>query len=154
MRKHRYDRKREMEWCYRCQRALLLTINYSFRLSCVKVNTNQGSIVGQSTILSKQNGTCPTDSQKRLKVNAITERTKLKRGLVLFLLMVLAVLPSLVYAESEPNDTFATANPLDIGLSNAEVGNTLTDDDYDYYYFTAVAGRTYVFETTGSRVQV
>ncbi|MCA9959996.1 MAG: pre-peptidase C-terminal domain-containing protein, partial [Anaerolineales bacterium] len=51
------------------------------------------------------------------------------------------------YAESEPNDSFATADPIDVGLSNAEVGATLTTDDYDYYVFTAVANHTYIFET-------
>ncbi|MBK7896779.1 MAG: PPC domain-containing protein [Anaerolineaceae bacterium] len=52
-----------------------------------------------------------------------------------------------VRAESEPNDSFATADPINVGLSNAEVGATLTTDDYDYYIFTAEAGRTYVIET-------
>ncbi len=72
------------------------------------------------------------------------------RTAVLLLLLATAVLllmASPVFAESEPNDTFATADPMGIGLSNAEVGNTLTANDYDYFYFTAVAGRTYVIET-------
>lgn len=80
-------------------------------------------------------------------MNTLKEQTKLKQGFILFLLMALIALPGLVYAESEPNDTFAEADLLGIGLSYGEVGNTLTTDDYDYYYFTAVAGRTYVIET-------
>lgn len=72
----------------------------------------------------------------------------MKSRLSFFILITLLLATaSTVFAESEPNDTFATADPLGIGLSNAEVGNTLTTDDYDYFYFTAVAGRTYVIET-------
>ncbi len=71
----------------------------------------------------------------------------LTAGLVLVATAVLLLMVSPVFAESEPNDTFATADPIGIGLSNAEVGATLTDNDYDYFYFEAVAGRTYVIET-------
>jgi len=83
-----------------------------------------------------------------------------KVGLLVMLMIVVLVsiisLPIIVRAETEPNDTFATANPINVGLSNAEVGATLTTDDEDYYSFTAVAGRTYVIETydiqgTGNR---
>ncbi|MCB9421609.1 MAG: PPC domain-containing protein [Ardenticatenaceae bacterium] len=57
-------------------------------------------------------------------------------------------LPMTVWAESEPNDSFATADPIGIGLSNAEVNATINPlDDLDYYSFTAQAGRTYVIET-------
>lgn len=74
-------------------------------------------------------------------------KTILGTLLVGFVLINLVTQPLLVKAESEPNDSFATADPIDVGLSNAEVGATLTTNDYDYYSFTAVAGRTYVFET-------
>ncbi len=74
-----------------------------------------------------------------------------KTSLLMMLMSVVLVgvtsVPAVVRAESEPNDSFATADPVNIGLSNAEVGATLTTNDYDYYSFTAVAGRTYVIET-------
>jgi hypothetical protein len=78
-------------------------------------------------------------------------------GLIcLSVLIATLLMATAVFAESEPNDTFATADPIGIGLSNAEVGNTLTANDMDYFYFTAEAGRTYVIETyniqgTGNR---
>ncbi len=68
-------------------------------------------------------------------------------GLIAIVMMVLVSTSATAHAETEPNDTFDTADPIGIGLSNAEVGATLTQDDYDYFIFTAVAGRTYVIET-------
>ncbi|MCA9975693.1 MAG: PPC domain-containing protein, partial [Anaerolineales bacterium] len=75
-----------------------------------------------------------------------------KAGLLVMLIIVALVslmsLPIVVRAESEPNDTFATADPINVGLSNAEVNATVNPlNDEDYYSFTAVAGRTYVIET-------
>ncbi len=68
-------------------------------------------------------------------------------GAIGITLMGFILQPLSVRAESEPNDSFATADALSVGLPNAEVGATLTTNDYDYYSFTAVAGRTYVIET-------
>ena len=68
-------------------------------------------------------------------------------GVIGIMLMGFILQPLSVSAESEPNDSFATADALSVGLPNAEVGATLTTNDYDYYSFTAVAGRTYVIET-------
>ncbi|NJK82392.1 MAG: hypothetical protein HC914_22130 [Chloroflexaceae bacterium] len=56
--------------------------------------------------------------------------------------------------DNEPNDTFAIANQIDIGLSNAQTrlifdnSNLVSaDTDQDFYHFEAVADRTYVIET-------
>jgi hypothetical protein len=54
----------------------------------------------------------------------------------------------------EPNDTFTSANKIEVGLKYA-VTRTLFDNrsissdrpDYDYYYFSAKSGRTYIIET-------
>jgi len=65
--------------------------------------------------------------------------------------------------DDEPNDTFAIANEIDIGLSNAQTHQIFDNSnlvsastDQDFYHFEAVAGRTYVIETynidgTGNR---
>lgn len=68
---------------------------------------------------------------------------------ILSLLLLLVTLTSVsrVLAESEPNDTFGTADPIAIGYASGEINATLTSDDNDYFVFTAVAGRTYVIET-------
>ena len=75
-----------------------------------------------------------------------------KTSLLVILLSVILLSatfwPTIVWAESEPNDSFATADPIGIGLSNAEVNATINPlNEEDYYSFTAVAGRTYVIET-------
>jgi hypothetical protein len=56
--------------------------------------------------------------------------------------------------DNEPNDTFAIANEIDIGLSNAQThmifdnSNLVSGgNDQDFYHFEAVADRTYVIET-------
>jgi RNase P/RNase MRP subunit POP5 len=56
--------------------------------------------------------------------------------------------------DNEPNDTFAIANEIDIGLSNAQThmifdnSNLVSaNTDQDFYHFEAVADRTYVIET-------
>lgn len=65
----------------------------------------------------------------------------------LLLVLVWVISVGHVLAESEPNDSIATADPITIGYAGGEVNATLTDNDNDYYMFTAVAGRTYVIET-------
>ncbi len=56
--------------------------------------------------------------------------------------------------DNEPNDTFAIANEIGIGLSNAQTHQIFDNSnlvslgtDQDFYHFEAVAGRTYVIET-------
>lgn len=50
--------------------------------------------------------------------------------------------------ESEPNDSMEKANSIGIGYANRVTNATIaSDDDTDYYSFTAIAGRTYVIET-------
>ncbi len=68
-------------------------------------------------------------------------------GAIATLLLALLA-PAGVFAESEPNDTIATADPIGIGYANAETNATLASDtDVDYYKFTTAANRTYVIET-------
>ncbi|GAB4577799.1 MAG: hypothetical protein Fur0022_05310 [Anaerolineales bacterium] len=69
------------------------------------------------------------------------------RRLGVLVIILLSFGTSTVFAESEPNDTFAEADPIGIGLSNGEVNAFLNDNDLDYFYFTAEAGHTYVIET-------
>jgi hypothetical protein len=63
--------------------------------------------------------------------------------------------PKYVFAagESEPNNTIAQANPINVGLGNA-ITATLTSNDDDYYQFNTIAGRTYVIETFNIQGQI
>ncbi len=58
-------------------------------------------------------------------------------------------LPQAARAETEPNDTIATASTIGIGLANAEINATIsTTNDLDYYRFeAAAAGQTFVIQT-------
>ncbi|MEM9773129.1 MAG: PPC domain-containing protein [Chloroflexota bacterium] len=56
--------------------------------------------------------------------------------------------------DSEPNDVLALANELKVGLNNAQTHQLFphstfvtNNSDFDFYYFAAEAGRTYVIET-------
>ncbi len=50
--------------------------------------------------------------------------------------------------ESEPNDSMEKANSIGIGYANRVTNATIaTNDDADWYSFTAIAGRTYVIQT-------
>ena len=65
---------------------------------------------------------------------------------LLVLLCALAALAAAVSAEFEPNNDFATANPITVGTHAGDV--TLTTDEDDYYSFTVTAGQGILLSVT------
>ncbi|NJM07623.1 hypothetical protein HC891_17725 [Candidatus Gracilibacteria bacterium] len=49
--------------------------------------------------------------------------------------------------ETEPNNSFETANNIGIGSQNSANAQVNSADDLDYFKFNAVAGQSYVIET-------
>jgi hypothetical protein len=71
----------------------------------------------------------------------LVPRVSLLTAIVLVSLFV----PISARAESEPNDSIASADLIGIGYSNAELNSTLTtNDDVDLYAFLTAANQAYV----------
>ena len=74
--------------------------------------------------------------------------SKSQRFTLLILFSLSIFLPSAIIAESESNNTIASANSIEIGYANAET-NAMLDSltDVDFYSFSTPANQTYVIET-------
>ena len=68
-------------------------------------------------------------------------------SLAILFMLILLIPPALVFAENEPNDTPAQANPLSLGVVGDRNASLSTSSDVDWFRVSLAQDRWYVFET-------